>query len=266
MSDFKKFESAAWERKAPAYDSTWGSVTAQPIDAVLDELNIQPGTTLLDCGCGPGHLCYRASLREAVVTGCDYSHEMVRIAKSLYPGIEFCHGDVEALPFQSGSFDAVVMNYLLLHVPNQDVALLEASRVVKSGGRLAFTIWCSPAESPGLSLIFKPLKQYADMSVIPPAQDIFMYSSPETATAFLSEHGFTDIHARTFETAWHLQNPEMFFEAVQAGTRMGGAIELQTDEVKERIRDAILEDLGRFRSGNEFVIPTPSLIVSALKL
>jgi len=47
---------------------------------------------------------------------------------------------------------------------------------------------------------------------------------------------------------------------------MGGAIELQTDEVKERIRDSILEDLGRFRSGNEFVIPTPSIIVSARKI
>jgi ubiquinone/menaquinone biosynthesis C-methylase UbiE len=265
VNDFKTFESAAWERKAPAYDTTWGSVTTQPIEAVLDKINIRTGATLLDCGCGPGHLCYRASLRKAIVTGCDYSHEMIRIAKNQYPEIEFCHADAEALPFKGGSFDAVIMNYLLLHIPDQDIALQEAYRVLKPGGHLAFTIWCSPPESPGLSLIFRPLKRYADLTVIPPAQDIFMYSSPKRAHDFLTTLGFTDVQTETFDTAWHINDPEMFFNAIQAGTRMGGTIELQTDKVKEKIRASILQDIEQFRYGDEFVIPTPSIIVSAQK-
>ena len=266
MNQFKQFESAAWERKAGAYDDTWGTVTSQPIQAVLNAANIQPRKSLMDCGCGPGHLCYEASLRNAVVTGCDYSHEMIRIAKRSYPSIHFCHGDAESLPFESSRFDIIIMNYLLLHVPDPNKAILEAHRVLAPGGRLVFTTWCPPAESPGLSLIFKPLKQHADMTVIPPAQDIFTYSCPTQAKTFLSNHGFSDVSTQIFDTAWHLHNAEMFFEAVQAGTRMGGMIEMQTNDVKDRIRNAILEDIEYFRSGNHFVIPTPSLIVSARKI
>jgi hypothetical protein len=137
--------------------------------------------------------------------------------------------------------------------------------VLKPGGRLVYTMWCAPEESPGLSLIFKPLKQYADMTVVPPAQDIFMFSCPDKAKNFLSAHGFFDVSTRRFDTAWRLHNAEMFFEAVQAGTRMGGMIELQRDEIKDKIKDSILEDIQRFRSGERFDVPTPSIIVSARK-
>lgn len=266
MNEFKHFESAAWERKAFAYNDTWGTVTSQPIEAVLNAAGIQAGTTLLDCGCGPGHLCHQASLRKAVVTGCDYSGKMIEIAQALYPHIDFRHGDAEALPFESCCFDVVVMNYLLLHVPDQRRVLQEAWRVLKPEGQLIYTMWCAPEESPGLSLIFKPLKQYADMSVIPPAEDIFMFSCPDKAKDFLSTHGFCDVSTQRFETAWHLHNAEMFFEAVQAGTRMGGLIELQQSDIKHKIENSVLNDIQRFRLGERFKIPTPSIIVSACKI
>jgi len=265
MNDFKRFESAAWERKAHAYDDTWGSVTSQSIMATINAAEIRPGTTLLDCGCGPGHLCHQASERGADVTGCDYSLEMIQIAKRTYPAINFCHGDAEALPFESSSFNAVILNYLLLHVSDQNAALLEARRVLKSDGRLVFTIWCPPTESPGLEVIFKALRDHADTAVIPPAQDIFMYASPERAIRFLSDNGFSDISTHVFNTVWQFQKPETFFNAIQAGTRMGGMIELQTNHVKNTIKASILDGIKPFHREDRFVIPTPSLIVSARK-
>ena len=136
LNTFKGFEATAWERKADRYDETWGSFTSQSIEAALDMAEVHSSVTLLDCGCGPGHLCFRALQRGAVVTGCDYSHKMLGIAQSLYPHINFCHADAEAIPFESNIYDAVILNYLLLHVASPDRALREAHRVLKPGGRL----------------------------------------------------------------------------------------------------------------------------------
>ena len=95
--NFKEFESAAWEAKAARYDDTWGRVSCQAIQKVLDLAGVQKGTKLLDCGCGPGHLCHEARNRGAQVTGCDFSKAMVEIARQRYPGLQFRHEDAEQL-------------------------------------------------------------------------------------------------------------------------------------------------------------------------
>jgi ubiquinone/menaquinone biosynthesis C-methylase UbiE len=53
------------------------------------------------------------------------------------PNLDFLEGDAKALPFDDGSFDAVVFHTTLCHVPDPDVALGEAFRVLGTGGRLA---------------------------------------------------------------------------------------------------------------------------------
>ena len=82
MNNFKEFERLAWEQKADRYNDTWGSVTNQVIPTVLDTADIRSKDDLLDCGCGPGHLCHQAELRGANVSGCDYSNSMIEIAKN----------------------------------------------------------------------------------------------------------------------------------------------------------------------------------------
>jgi ubiquinone/menaquinone biosynthesis C-methylase UbiE len=204
MSDFKDFEQAAWERKASRYDDTWGSVTSQPIEKVLALVDARKNASLLDIGCGPGHFCDAAFKLGMQVAGCDYSSEMLKIARENYPNYSFTQADAEALSIQNDSFDIVILNYLLLHVSNQNKVLTEANRILKPEGKLAFTIWLAPTESPGLGLIFSALKQFADMSVIPPAQNLFEYSSEDRARDFLSKIGFNEIQAFRFETAWHI--------------------------------------------------------------
>jgi hypothetical protein len=52
---------------------------------------------------------------------------------------------------------------------------------------------------------------------------------------------------------------------VQAGTRIGGLIELQNTEIKKQIKAAILRNIEEFRTDKGYIIPTPSLIVTASK-
>lgn len=266
VEDFKTFEMLAWERKALGYSDTWGTVTTQPIEKVLEVAGDVAGKMLLDCGCGPGQLTYIASQKGARVIGGDYSQQMLQIASKNFPDLEFSRQDAEQLTFSDNYFDIVVLNYLLLHVQNQDLVLHEAERVLKPGGKLIYTMWMAPDKSPGLNLIFSAIKRFADMSVIPPAQDLFYYSSELHAREFFNLQRFAELYFSLFPTAWNVSSAEQFFQAIQAGTRMGGLIELQKEEIKRQIKDSILTGIEQFHTQSGYLIPTPSIIVSARKL
>ena len=160
----------------------------------------------------------------------------------------------------------MILNYLLLHVSDQQKVLSEARRVLRPGGRLVFSVWLAPQESPGLKLMFDAVKQYADTSVIPPAQDIFLLANEKTSTSCLSDMEFIDINCRRFDSFWRVSSGEIFFSSVQAGTRIGGLIDLQIPAVKDQIKNLILKEIEQFKVNEKtYIIPTPSLLVSAKK-
>lgn len=265
MNSFKEFEKNAWEKKASLYENNWGAVTRQAAGKILEITSIKPKDTLLDIGCGPGHFCNLADKLGARVIGCDLSLEMISIAKRNYPKITFIADDAEKLSFPDKTFDIVTLNYLLLHVPDQKKVLLEAIRVLKLGGVILFTLWKEPLESPALKLIFDSIKKYADTSVIPPADDIFQFARKKQAEEFLSLNGLTNFTTNSIETTWSFKATKDFFDSVLSGTRMGGTIELQNEEIRGKIREKIYEDLKQFKQDSGYLVPMPSVITSARK-
>jgi len=265
MSSFKEFEQKAWEKKANLYEDSWGAVTGQAIDKILEIAGITQGISLLDIGCGPGHFCHKAQLKGAAVLGCDHANEMVKIAAKNFPTISFRSEDAEGLTFAAESFDVVTLNYLLLHVQDQKRVLLEAARVLKKGGILIFTLWSIPVNRTALKIIFDATKKYADMSLIPPAEDIFQFARSDDADRFLTTNGFTDFQVEIVNTAWQEPSTDRFFSSVLAGTRMGGIIDIQSADIREKIKAQISEDLTEFKTSTGYIVPMPSVITSARK-
>lgn len=109
---------------------------------VFDRLDLQPGEWILECGCGPGWL-WRENL-DRIPAGCDVtltdlSPGMVAEAEaalgSSRPVFHFQVANVEALPFEDSTFDVVIANHMLYHVPDRPRALAQVHRVLKPGGR-----------------------------------------------------------------------------------------------------------------------------------
>lgn len=103
-------------------------------------LNISPGDTVMDVGCGTGDisLALRRQHPEAAVIGCDLTLEMVLIARrrSVGKNINYVIADAEALPFAPRMFNGLIQGYLLRNVSNIDLSLEEQFRVLKSGGKM----------------------------------------------------------------------------------------------------------------------------------
>lgn len=108
----------------------------------FDHFQLKSGERILDVGCGPADVWKSqvARLPKGIaLTLCDLSTGMAQAAKiglGTAPCCAFSVGDAQSIPFQTGSFDLVVANHMLYHVPNIEQAAREIQRVLRPGGRL----------------------------------------------------------------------------------------------------------------------------------
>lgn len=109
---------------------------------------VSPGSPVLDvCGGLGGPARFLASRFGAVVTVLDLNagrclgaDRLTRLV-GLSDRVRVVRGDAQALPFRAGSFAAVVSQEGLLHVRDKVHVILECRRVLRAGGRIAFTDW-----------------------------------------------------------------------------------------------------------------------------
>jgi ubiquinone/menaquinone biosynthesis C-methylase UbiE len=110
-------------------------------EAVLNAVHISPADTVLDVGAGTGFLTEAAAKVASKVIALDFSRAMSEgaIAKLGTGNVEFRIGNVESMPFQDSSVNAVIGNMVLHHCPHPKVAISEMYRVLKPAGRIAIS-------------------------------------------------------------------------------------------------------------------------------
>lgn len=131
---FVGFEAAGWSQVPDGYHRFFGPITGRAADPLLDAARVREGTRVLDVATGPGYLAARAAARGATVVGTDIAPEILSLARTLHPGIEFRQGDAHRLDFAEASFDAVVAGFLLPHLGDHAAAVAEFTRVLEPGG------------------------------------------------------------------------------------------------------------------------------------
>lgn len=107
---------------------------------IVSNYCIKENMKVLELGCGTGVMWKN---REALISLCsklilsDFSEGMITAAKNnvgAYDNVEYKLIDIQKIPYEEETFDIVIANMMLYHVPDIKKGLAEVRRVLKSGG------------------------------------------------------------------------------------------------------------------------------------
>jgi SAM-dependent methyltransferase len=223
--------------------------------------------TFLDIATGPGYVAAAAAKRGATVLGVDFSAAMVAQARQRHPGVEFREGDAEQLPLGNGLFDAVAMNFGILHLGQPEKALLEAHRVLRPGGRFAFSVWAPPEETVGFGIVLRAVEAHGEPRVeLPEGPPFFRYSDADECRRGLIVAGFDSPAVSKISQVWRLPAGDGLFNAMKDSTvRTAGLLRAQKPTVLNKIRDFMRAELEKYTKEDVVELPMPALIASGLK-
>ncbi len=136
---------AAWERTSKESETSSTGYN----DALIEGAGIDAGHRVLDLAAGMGDPTIAIAGRVGPtghVVALDQSPEMLaggrrRAAADGLGNIGAVSGDMMALPFADGTFDAVTCRYGLMFPPDRHAAATEALRVARPGAKAAFLVW-----------------------------------------------------------------------------------------------------------------------------
>jgi ubiquinone/menaquinone biosynthesis C-methylase UbiE len=265
MQAFHDFEHQGWVELAESYQGSFVPLTDQATGPLLDAVGAGPGVRLLDVASGPGSLAAAAAARGADAIGMDFSATMVQLARRAHPEVRFEEGDAGSIPFSDGSFDAVVMSFGLLHLARPEQAVGEAHRVLRAGGRFAFTVWAPPDEAVLFGMVLRAVDRLGKSTVtLPAGPPFFRFADPEESRSVLADAGFVAPVARKLPLVWRLDRAETAFDAVASATvRTGALIRAQPPDAARAIKDAVVADIERYRDDSGISLPMPAFLFSA---
>ena len=265
-----------WERMAKPWERrrelAW-RWTRPVSEWLVDRLDPQPGQTVLELAAGTGETGFLAAGRLGTagrLISSDFSPEMVRAAERVGKQLGVDHAefrvlDAEHLDLDDGSVDGVLcrFSYMLMAEPTQ--ALRETRRVLRPGGRVAFSTWGEPARNPWMAFSAGLM---IDRGLMEPFSSegpgVFAMPDADTIVPLLREAGFDEIEVEEMELRWRFESSdELWILASELQGPVALAIAKLKEEQQRGVRVALEERAAEFATGGGYELPGLSINVVA---
>lgn len=266
---FAALEKREWTRPdlARSYARVFATAADMVAPILVEAVNAKPGMKSLDLCCGHGNVASELVKAGAEVTGLDFSPVMLDMARAAVPDAQFVEGDAMALGFDDATFDAVTIGFGMPHVPDPPKVVSEARRVLRPGGRLAFSVWCGPEVDTALGYVFGAIEQFGSPDItLPPGPGANDYADPALAYPVLQAAGFANCHQSIVASEWRVDDPGAPYDFFLEGTARGGALlRPQPPEHAAKIREVVVSKvLEKHGAGPVWNVPIPAVVTVAV--
>ena len=210
-------------------------------ELTLDEVQLSAGDRVLDIACGTGIVARLAKERlnnSGRVVGVDLSADMLAVAKTVAPEIDWRVGNAGSLPLKEGEqFDVVVCHQGLQFFPDKAQALVQMRHALADDGRLAVATWRSDDDIP----FFRELRRIAERYLGPITDQRYSLGDAAELEGLLRDAGFHDPEVKTIGLTIRFNDGERFLRLnTMAFVGMSTAGKAMTDDERERVIDAIV--------------------------
>jgi ubiquinone/menaquinone biosynthesis C-methylase UbiE len=265
-----------WRESACYWQKHIGTIRAMfaPLtEALINEARIVEGDSVLDVASGSGEPSL--TIAETVgpsgsVTATDAVAEMVNAAKAEaerrgITNVAFRQCAADSLPFENGSFDAVVCRLGAMFFPDPLAALREMLRVTKNGRAMALAVWDKSELNPFSYVITKVVARHFDARPADPnAPGAFRFAEPGVLAELLRDAGATEVKERSlkFRIAAPISTKEFWeMRSETSGTlreKLATLSPTQTDLIAQEVQEAV----GEFFPNNQMSFPAQMIIVT----
>jgi ubiquinone/menaquinone biosynthesis C-methylase UbiE len=261
-----------WEKHRVAIERMFAPVAA----ALVQDAAIGPGHAVLDVATGPGEPATSIAGvvgAEGSVVGVDVVPAMIDAARReaerrKLRNASFRTASADALPFDEGSFDAVVSRFGVMFFPSPLDGIREMLRVLKPGGRLAMAVWHHASENPFHSALSDIVERYAPSPPPEPdAPDAFRFAERGKLLQLAREAGLAEASERLLEFSIDstLSLEEFWTLRTEMSDKLRAKLARLAQEQVEEIKRAFFEAARAYASPRGPSFPATVLVVSGRK-
>jgi ubiquinone/menaquinone biosynthesis C-methylase UbiE len=226
----------------------------------LRAAGVKPGQRVLDVACGTGVVARAALDMGCVAVGVDLNEAMLQVARSRAPNGDFFEGSASSLPFEADSFDAAIMQFALMYVPDRVLALSEMRRVVIDGGPVVAVVWAPIDTNPGyraLANLFDDVAGEHAMTFRSP----YSFGVPEVLESTFTAAGLRDVDVRTVEGVARFSSVDALLRGEIDGSPLAGRLFADDPELVKRATATLAEFI---EPDGRVVFPNPAVIVRGI--
>jgi arsenite methyltransferase len=242
-----------------------------PAERLVEKVDIKPGQRVLDIACGTGWATMaaaKAACDTGKVIGIDIAEKMLEVARKKTESagllnIEYRMGDAEALEFDEGSFDVAICALSIFLFSDIPKALQEWRRVLKKGGKVAFSSFGANFMRPAYGLFMERLERY-DGIKIPSQQIAARTGTPEKCRALLERVGFKDVEIATEQMGGYVKDIQDYWTEVTS-TIMRARLMRLSPAALEKFKEEHLAEIAAMCTDKGLWIDIPTLFIIATK-